>query len=107
DHEHCPQDARSQFLFNDFIRRSMSSVNPCTLQNESTIACVLTPGGRGAVAVIGIRGDLSVLDMLFKSVNSIEASSQRLNRICFGHWGQSDAGEIGPEEIIFVRTSSR
>ena len=58
----------------------------------------LTPRGRGAVATIGVRGDLDCLDGHFQAVNQKVVDDQELNRICFGTWGATH-----PEEVVFVR----
>ena len=61
-------------------------------------AAVLTPVGRGAVATIRVRGDLSQLEgvavPLFRAANGRSLSQQELRRIAFGRWGREDAEEI-------------
>lgn len=66
-----------------------------------TVACVLTPGGRGAVATIGLKGDLGGVDHYFRAANGKSLQQQSINRICFGWWGQTPA-----EEIVVVRTDT-
>jgi tRNA modification GTPase len=65
-------------------------------------AVQLTPQGRGAVATIGLRGDLAELDASFVAANGIPAARQPLDRICFGRWGNEPA-----EEVVYVRTDER
>ncbi|WP_437230462.1 GTPase [Planctomicrobium sp. SH661] len=57
-------------------------------------ACLLTPVGRGAVATIGFRGDLSLLDGLFRAASQKELSQLSLNRVNFGHWGSESSEEV-------------
>jgi len=66
----------------------------------SMTACLLTPGGRGAVATIGIRGEIHRLDPYFQAANGRAIAQQELDRICFGHWGAPLF-----EEIVLVRTA--
>ncbi len=61
--------------------------------------CELTPRGRGAVATIGVRGNLDLLDGEFIPVNGRNAASQKQQAVCFGTWGT-----VSPEEIVFLRT---
>lgn len=72
--------------------------------SEPTLTTVsqLTPLGRGAVATIGIAGDLSLLDGCFGAANGRRAAAQLLDRIVFGRWGADP-----PEEVVFVRTGDR
>lgn len=65
-------------------------------------AVQLTPRGRGAVATIGLHGDLVALAPWFTAANGISASRQQINRICFGRWGGDPA-----EEVVFVRTDAQ
>lgn len=65
-------------------------------------ACEMTPAGRGAVASVGITGDLSRLDAppaLFHAANGRLAADQPVNRICFGQWGGDS-----PEDVVACRT---
>ena len=61
---------------------------------------VITPPGRGAVATIAVRGELSRVDRLFEAANEIPLSRQPINRIVFGHWRSTD------EDIVTCRSSS-
>ncbi len=74
------------------------------MTNDPLTAAVLTPVGRGAVATIRVRGDLSQLDdiavPLFRAANGRPLSQQELRRIAFGRWGREDA-----EEIVVSRLS--
>ena len=67
-------------------------------------AAMLTPAGRGAVAVIGVKGPVEKLDaafrQLFQAANGKLLSEQPLGRICYGHWG----GEVS-EDIVIARVS--
>ncbi|SFH68025.1 GTPase [Planctomicrobium piriforme] len=67
---------------------------------RETLICELTPHGRGAVATIGLQGDLDLLQTLFHAANGIAPAQQPLLRVCFGHWGKT-----APEEVVVVRTA--
>lgn len=63
-------------------------------------ASVLTPPGRGAVATIGLRGDVSRINDLFQAVNRKGIEEQPVDRICFGRWGTDPS-----EEVVLIRTA--
>ncbi|MCA8997859.1 MAG: 50S ribosome-binding GTPase [Planctomycetaceae bacterium] len=67
---------------------------PMTSENPFSYR-LLTPRGRGAVAVISIGGDLSAIDALLQAANGKPISDQELERIHFGHWSD--------EDIVFVK----
>jgi len=67
-------------------------------QPAELLACWMTPQGRGAVATIGVQGNISLIDRYFRPVNKRLALSQELNRVCFGYWGVDTQ-----EEIVVVR----
>jgi tRNA modification GTPase len=73
---------------------------------ESSAIEVLTPPGRGAVAVIACIGDLAVLDGIHGALALCVARDGRLfrdrpiNRITFARWGTGH-----PEDVVVVRTS--
>ncbi|MGI9427040.1 MAG: GTPase [Bythopirellula sp.] len=60
----------------------------------STRLCVLTPRGRGAVAVVAVEGPnaVSAVDRFFQAANKHALPDQPIGRIVYGHWGSS-AGE--------------
>jgi tRNA modification GTPase len=64
--------------------------------------CVLTPPGRGAVAVIAIAGPTAAhaLSQYFLSSSALSPSRLRVQRIYHGHW----ADEQG-EEVVVCRTA--
>ncbi|MEM9704197.1 MAG: GTPase, partial [Planctomycetota bacterium] len=67
-------------------------------------AALLTPPGRGAVAVIRVTGDAALCDAAFQAANGRPASGQPIDRVAFGIWGR---GSDQPgEELILVRTAS-
>jgi tRNA modification GTPase len=75
-------------------------------------ASLLTPPGRGSVAVIAAEGSAAhvVIDAHFRAANCLRLSAQRIDRILFGHWTDStDGGASAPqepgEEVIVCRTS--
>jgi tRNA modification GTPase len=74
-------------------------------------ASLLTPPGRGAVAVIAAEGPAAyaAVDVHFRAANRLRLNSQRINRIVFGHWrdaaeGVDERNDPG-EEVIVCRTS--
>jgi len=54
--------------------------------------CVLTPSGRGAVAVVAVDGvaAVSAVNRYFQAANKRNLSEQTLGRIVYGHWGDED-----------------
>ena len=64
-------------------------------------ASVLTPAGRGAVAVIATTGPAAraAIDLQFRAANGRPLDDQRPDRIVFGHWGRGDH----VEEVILCR----
>ena len=69
-----------------------------------TVASLLTPGGRGAVATIRYSGEVRRIDdadpPIFRAANGRPLSEQPLGRIVFGHWGP------GPvEETVVCRVA--
>lgn len=69
-------------------------------------AALLTPEGRGAVAVIRVLGAINVVSAAcashFKAANGKSLDLQPLGAIRFGHWG-ADA----VEEVVVCRTSEQ
>ena len=67
---------------------------------KTTRICVLTPSGRGAVAVVAVEGDTAVAatDSFFQAANDRPLSEQPLGRIVYGHWGDSHG-----EDLVIVR----
>ena len=67
-------------------------------------AAMLTPAGRGAVAVIAVQGAVERLDaafqQLFRAANSKRLIEQPLGQICYGHWGVEVL-----EDIVIARVS--
>jgi tRNA modification GTPase len=65
-------------------------------------ASVLTPPGRGAVAVVAIEGPigLAVAEVCFCAANGRPLGGQVIDRVVFGHW----EFESHLEEVVAVRT---
>lgn len=67
---------------------------------------VMTPQGRGAVAVIRVIGDHAILDRspppLFRAANRQPIASQQFHRILFGQWGRDAA-----EDVVVCRIDGR
>jgi len=65
-------------------------------------ACRLTAPGRGAVAVIALRGELSLFDPFWTAANGKPIQSQLIDRVNYGEW--SDPSTDDPaEDIVVVR----
>lgn len=64
-------------------------------------ASVLTPAGRGAIAVIAAEGSaaLAAVESAFRAANGRPLAEQAAHRIVFGHW--SDGAHR--EEVVVVR----
>jgi tRNA modification GTPase len=69
--------------------------------NADTVFSVLTPSGRGAVAVIGVMGSqaTSVVNQFFAARNGRPLEEQPLLKLVYGHWGSEDL-------IVFRRDES-
>lgn len=72
---------------------------------EENWASVLTPPGRGAVAVVSAGGEraIAAVDAHFTAANGRPIAEQTIERIVFGHW-QDDGGH--QEEAVVCRTSA-
>ncbi len=66
-------------------------------------ACVLTPPGRGAVAVVAVEGlsAIQAADKFFQAANHHALREQSINRVLFGHW----VSQSHREEVVVVRTA--
>jgi tRNA modification GTPase len=66
-------------------------------------ASLLTPPGRGAVAVVAAEGPaaISAIDARFQAANGRPLAQQPLDRIAFGYWRDGDHAE----EVILCRTN--
>ncbi len=73
-------------------------------ENRTTIACLLTPRGRGAIATIAVQGQLEQLETAAKKLsraffvarNRKPIHLQPTRKILFGCWGE--------EELVLCRT---
>lgn len=76
------------------------------LVRERTTAAVLTAGGRGAIAVVRLCGDWTVIERteppLFRSANGRRLAEQQTGRVVYGRWGQEP-----PEEVVLCRIDDR
>ncbi len=68
-----------------------------------TRACLLTPSGRGAVAVVVVDGSESMTSVgrYFLAANGRLLDEQPLERIVYGHWGGP-----GGEDLVVCRRSN-
>jgi tRNA modification GTPase len=60
--------------------------------SAGTVFSVLTPSGRGAVAVIGVTGPdcATVVNQFFAARNARPLDTQPLSKLIYGHWGSED-----------------
>lgn len=72
-----------------------------------TSARVLTPGGRGAIAVVEVVGPAAsrLIDACFRGATRRNAAEQPIDGIRFGVWRHDDSGS--GEELLVVRTSEQ
>ncbi|WP_442483752.1 GTPase [Aeoliella sp. SH292] len=75
-----------------------------SLSNKPTTVCVLTPAGRGAIAVVSVDGAEAVelVEPLFTAASGRRLGEVPLRRIAFGRW----SGEPG-EEVVITRLEGR
>jgi tRNA modification GTPase len=66
------------------------------IDDRATYATVLTPAGRGAIAVVLVSGPRAIeaVDAHFIAGNDKRLSTQPLNAIRFGHWSWRDGEEV-------------
>ena len=78
-------------------------------RSETTLtASLLTPPGRGAVAVVRVHASTDqerglaaqALDSYFAAANGRPISAQPIGRLCYGHWKNADASE----DVVVCRT---
>jgi tRNA modification GTPase len=69
---------------------------------KASRAALLTPPGRGAVAVVAAEGEaaLDAIDASFAAANGRAIRRQQSDRILFGHWDSSDGHR---EEVVVLR----
>lgn len=70
---------------------------PPLFPTPSWRACVLTPTGRGAIAVIRVEGNLLLLEIpppLFAAANGRPLRDQSPNRVVYGRWGTDPVEEV-------------
>lgn len=74
---------------------------------DTPTASVLTPPGRGAVASLRVRGNLShlaaAIDSHFTAANGTPLSEQSVGRICFGQWSDPEGPSAETEDVVFCR----
>ena len=72
----------------------------------ATRVCLLTPSGRGAVAVVAVAGRdaVAAVDQHFRAASGHRLAAQSLGRIAYGRWGVAAGEDLlvcrrAPEEI--------
>lgn len=76
--------------------------------DQRTVACVLTPPGRGAVAVVGVDGPQAAehVSRFFQPIGKRELAQQPINRIVYGHWiGSEVDAHAQAEDLVVCRRS--
>ena len=71
----------------------------------NTRVCVLTPSGRGAVAVVAVEGSVAVqaVDRYFQAANRRALGKQPLGQIVYGHWVKNPGNIREGEDLIVCR----
>lgn len=66
------------------------------IANGSSVICVLTPAGRGAIAVVAIAGPQAcgATDSLFLAASGRPLSETPVRQIAFGHWADATGEEV-------------
>lgn len=72
------------------------------IRAEENVCAMLTPAGRGAIAVVAVLGSLAekTLDELFSSASGIKLTENRQRKIFYGRWIPSN------EDVVVVRSST-
>lgn len=75
---------------------------------NKTIAAVLTPPARGAIATVGVRGKSAVAwsDRFFTSLSKKRLSEVEVGRVLVGHWQAPDE-DLGEELVVAKLGSDR
>lgn len=76
---------------------------------DQTVVCVLTPAGRGAVAVVGVEGAsaASLADRFFRAANRKPLENQPTQRIVYGQWLSSEDQSEGEDLVVCRRSDTR
>ncbi|MGC1274950.1 MAG: GTPase [Planctomycetaceae bacterium] len=66
------------------------------MPHSTAIAALLTPRGRGAVATVVYRGDVTAIDDegCFQAANDKPLAEQAVDRVVFGRWGGDPAEDV-------------
>ena len=76
---------------------------------SASTASVLTPSGRGAVAVIAVQGDVAArtIDTCFRAASGLSVEELSVGKVCFGHWIGAVADSSADEDVIVVRRAAK
>lgn len=91
----------------DDIQTAQPLPSPRTTMNSSaTTVCTLTPAGRGAVAVVEVRGNgaIELVGSRFHSASGWRLEEIPVGRIAFGLW---KADQRQGEEVVVTRHANR
>lgn len=73
-----------------------------------THVCVLTPSGRGAVAVVAVEGveATAAVERFFRAANRHPLSQQPIGRIVYGRWAGETGEDSAGEDLVVVRRAA-
>ena len=76
---------------------------------DQTVVCVLTPAGRGAVAVIGVEGAnaASLADRFFRAANRKPLEHRPTQRIVYGQWLSCEDQAEGEDLVVCRRSDTQ
>lgn len=74
------------------------------MHSAAVRVALLTPPGKGALAVVGVsgRGTLEIVQRLFSPRNAVSLDQRPDGAVVFGRWGDPERGE----EVVVVRHSA-
>lgn len=74
---------------------------------DATVVCVLTPSGRGAVAVVVVDGDRAVaaVEQYFRAANRASLGEQPVDHIVYGYWVSKASESDEGEDLVVCRRS--
>jgi len=81
-------------------------VDPTGVAADGVVVALLTPAGRGALAVVGVVGPDAtvVVDRLFRSRSGVSVERRHDGAMCVGRWQPAaGSGTTAGEELVVVR----
>jgi len=107
DRERPPHDGQGRSAAPDAADAAERSSRAAGTRPADAAAALLTPPGRGALAVVGIRGTdaAAIIARLFRPHGRAAVAEWPPGRIGAGAWRGAGQGGIAPEEVVLVRTA--